>query len=312
VIEIAKGVLGGSWTLVLGWILPSSLGFTFFGFLVLPSLTNLSLLTDVSKASPGTQALVLLTASVILGLTLASLATPLYRVLEGYLFWPSSWATKRTTRHVAARRQAGADVTRARGDQGRLDLRGSLALERFKRYPDDEDQVAPTRLGNAIRRFEYYSYDRYQLSSQLMWNQLRGAAPESVAKEVDDARAGVDFFVCLLYVFGGVSLSALLALLSDERHVATLLVTAVVVAAAAIACYPAAVIATDAWASAVTAMVDMGRVPLAEGLGLKMPDTLAEEREMWQQVGWFLGYQFNAAAVATLDPYRALADDEER
>ncbi|MDQ4052901.1 MAG: hypothetical protein M3237_09390 [Actinomycetota bacterium] len=308
--EIAKGVLGGSWTLILGWILPSSLGLTLFGVIVLPSLTDLAPFADVSGASASAQAIILLTASVILGLTLASLATPLYRVLEGYLLWPSFWVEKRTNKHIVARRRAAAEVTSTH-DGSRTSLRGSLALERFRRYPDHEGQIAPSRLGNAIRRFEYYSYDRYQLSSQLLWNQLRGASAESVAKDVDDARAGVDFFVCLLYVSGAVSLSALLALLGDEGRVATLIAGAVVSAAVAIACYPLAIFATDAWASAVKAMVDLGRLPLAQGLGLRMPDTLAEEREMWQQVGWFLGYQFNAGAVANLDPYRAASDEDE-
>jgi hypothetical protein len=71
----------------------------------------------------------------------------------------------------------------------------ALALEKFSRYPDVDDQVAPTMLGNAIRRFEYYSFNRYQLDSQLCWYHLRAAAPESTAKEVDNARSGVDFFV---------------------------------------------------------------------------------------------------------------------
>lgn len=310
--EIVKGILGGSWTLILGWILPSSLGLTIFGFMVLPSLTNLGPLSDVSNASASTQAFILLTASVILGLTIASLATPLYRVLEGYLLWPSSWAAKRTAEHVSARGRAAAEVTTAQDEQGRLDLRGSLALERFRRYPDDERQVAPTRLGNAIRRFEYYSYDRYQLSSQLLWNQLRGVAPESVVKDVDSARAGVDFFVCLLYISGATSLAALLALFSEERHLATLLIATVGSATAAVVSYPLAVLATDAWASAVKAMVDVGRVPLAEGLGLRIPETLAEERQMWQKVGWFLGYRFNPEAAANLDPYRTLADGEAK
>jgi hypothetical protein len=306
VTEIAKSVLGGSWTLVLGWILPSSLGLTLFGLMVLPSLSNLGPLADVSSSSASNQAFILLTAAVILGLTLASLATPLYRVLEGYLFWPSTWAAARTEKHVVARRKAKAEVTEARGEQGRLDLRGALALERFRRYPDHEDQVAPTGLGNAIRRFEYYSYNRYQLSSQLLWNQLRATASEAVVKDVDDARAGVDFFVCLLYVSGVASISALVALLSPERHVASLVLAFVIGALVAAGCYPLAVLATDAWSSAVKAMVDTGRVPLAEGLGLRVPDTLAEEREMWQQVGWFLGYEFSSAAVGNLDTYRAV------
>ena len=38
-------------------------------------------------------------------------------------------------------------------------------------------------------------------------------------------------------------------------------------------------------------------MPLAKQLGLKMADTLAEEREMWQQV-WFLGSAAVLAAVA--------------
>ncbi len=309
--EIVKSVLSGSWTLILGWVLPTSLGLTMFGLMVLPSLTNVRVLAEVSNADAASQAIVLLSASLILGLTLASLATPLYRVLEGYLLWPSSWAAKRTAKQVTRRRQAAEEVTKAQGDGGRLDLRGALALERFRRYPDDEGQIAPTRLGNAIRRFEYYSYDRYQMSSQLMWNQLRGASSESVAKDVDEARAGVDFFLCLLYVLGAVSLSALLALLSDQRQVAILVVAAVSSGVAACACYRLSVLATDAWASAVKAMVDMGRVPLAEGLGLRLPTTLAEEREMWQQVGWFLGYHFEASAVANLDQYRAVGSDEK-
>lgn len=143
-----------------------------------------------------------------------------------------------------------------------------------------------------------------------MWNQLRGTAPESVVKDVDNARAGVDFFVCLLYISSATSLSALLALFSDERHVGTLTVAVAIGVAAAIACYPLAVVATDSWASAVRAMVDVGRVPLAEGLGLHLPTTLALEREMWLRVGWFLGYAFNSEGIASLDPYRAVDEQQ--
>lgn len=310
VTEIAKGVLGGSWNLIFGWILPSSLGLLVFGLTVVPSLTNLAMFATVSKSSASDQGVLLLIVSVIVGLTLASLTTPLYRVLEGYLLWPSTWMAKRTAKHVQSRRDAATLVRAAKGPEGHLDLRGALALERFRRYPDKEAQVAPTQLGNAIRRFEYYAYDRYQLSSQLLWNQLRGASGEALVKDVDNARAGVDFFVCLVYVSGGVSFSALLALLSSERQMATLLLVATISAATMIVWYRLAVVATDAWASAVRAMVDMGRVPLAKGLGLELPKTLAEEREMWQQVGWFLGYRFKGISVANLDSYRAPQDDE--
>ena len=308
--EIAKGILGGSWALVSGWILPSSLGMSFFGLMVLPSLVNVPPFGGIAGASPANKAIVLLVASVILGLTLSTLATPLYRVLEGYLLWPGSWKVKRIEVHKASRQRAANEVERLRGVDGILDLQGALALERFHRYPDDVRQIAPTRLGNAIRRFEYYSYDRYQLSSQLMWNQLRGSAPESIPKAVDEARAGVDFFVCLLYVSGAVSLGALLAMLGDDAQVVTLLGCSLIGALVVLLCYPAAVKATDAWASAVRAMVDLGRVPLSKDLGLQMPSTLEEERKMWLQVGWFLGYRFHPDAAALIDPYRAIAEEE--
>ena len=58
---------------------------------------------------------------------------------------------------------------------------------------------APTRLGNAIRRLEEYGHNRYRLDSQALWYELTAAAPKQLSQQVDTARAGVDFFVCLLY-----------------------------------------------------------------------------------------------------------------
>jgi hypothetical protein len=245
-------------------------------------------------------------------LTLASFSTPLYRVLEGYLFWPERLQTKRINSHRKARAEAKALVGRRRGSEPALNVQASLALERFHRYPDHASQVAPTRLGNAIRRFEYYSYDRYQLSSQLMWSQLRGAVDEAVSKEVNNARAGVDFFVCLFYVSGLVAVCALLGLLSDGRDVSSLVLAAAIGLVATVACYRAAVVATDAWASAVKGMVDLARLPLADALGLRVPDTLEEERQMWLKVGWFVGYGFSNAASTDLDRYRRTIDKDDR
>ncbi len=305
--ELVKVAMGGSWALVTGWMLPSGLGLAFFGVLVLPSLDGVPLLRDVAAASPSDQAVVLLAASVVLGLTLASLARALYRFLEGYLLWPKKWQESRITHHRAARERARAAAQDESPDSGSgaLGPRAALALEKFRRYPDDEAQVAPTRLGNAIRRFEYYSYDRYQLSSQLLWSQIRGSVDERVAKEAQEARAGADFFVCLLYVSALVDASALLALTSGDRDVSILVVAVVMATGVGFACYPAAVAATDAWDSAVRGMIDLARLPLAEALGLELPATFAEEREMWNRVGWYLGYYYDPEGGALLDPYRS-------
>ena len=75
----------------------------------------------------------------------------------------------------------------------------SLLDERLHRYPSDDRQVTPTRLGNAIRRFEEYGYDRFRLDSQVLWHELNAVVLESARKQAEDARTSVDFFVCLIY-----------------------------------------------------------------------------------------------------------------
>jgi hypothetical protein len=302
--DIVKGVLGGSWGLVAGWILPAGLAIALFGLLVLPSLGHWSAFMALASASVTEKGWILLIASIAIGLTLSIISTPLYRILEGYTLWPTSWQTKRIDHHRGRRDELRKAVTEDQDKSGNLSLVDALALERFRRYPDVDKQVAPTLLGNAIRRFEYYSYNHYQLDSQICWYQLRAAAPESTAKEVDNARSGVDFFVCLLYMFILLGLSAVAALFAPSPYWLELGIAAGLGGVGAIGSYYAAVKATDAWASSVKAMVDMGRIPLAKALGLDVPAKLAEERDMWQRVNWLLGFAYRPQAAAALDPYR--------
>jgi hypothetical protein len=299
VTDIVKGVLNSVWPLIVGWILPSAVGLGIFGVTVLPTLGNIALLHDIDAAAPSQQALVLLISSVILGLALASFDTPLYRVLEGYLLWPRSWRERGTRRHEHRR-----DVLRGQIHPGDQSLSGAFIVEKFLRYPHCDDQIAPTALGNAIRHFEYYGYDRYHLDSQLLWYQLRAIVPESLRKDVDNSRAGVDFFVCAFYVLLALGLSAAAALLSPRRKVAQLLLVAGIALALAPATYRGAVSATSAWAAAVRAMVDLGRRPLADAYGLHLPNRTEDERAMWAAVGWFIKYPFAAEGAALLDPYR--------
>jgi hypothetical protein len=209
--DIVKGVLGGSWALVAGWVLPVALALALFGVMVLPSVGEWSAFAPLYAASATEKGVVLLVVSVVTGLTLATLSTPLYRILEGYTCWPKGWQEKRIAYHREQRDKLHAQVPKGSNESNGLAVIDALALEKFGRYPDNDNQVAPTMLGNAIRRFEYYSFDRYQLNSQLFWYHLRAAAPESMSKEVDNARSGVDFFVCLLYMLILLAFSALIS-----------------------------------------------------------------------------------------------------
>jgi hypothetical protein len=68
-----------------------------------------------------------------------------------------------------------------------------------------------------------------------------------------------------------------------ERGI-VLAVTAVVSIALPFLWYRLAVAATDDWAAVVRAVVNLGRKPLAEALGLQLPSTIREERAMWAMV----------------------------
>jgi hypothetical protein len=68
-------------------------------------------------------------------------------------------------------------------------------------------------------------------------------------------------------------------------------------------CYSFAIRAVDAWSYAIQALVNLGRVKLADSLGLQLPKTFEEEKHMW---GLFAGYVYFAIPEygQRLDAYR--------
>ncbi|MFD8393875.1 hypothetical protein ACFV2N_32890 [Streptomyces sp. NPDC059680] len=300
--DIAKGALGGGWTLLVGWILPTALNLAVFLFAVAPSLRRPALLAGHWPATGGHTALLLLIAAVLLGLVLNALQTPLYRFLEGYALWPAV-AYERGCRVQRARRRRIAD--RLTATSGTSPIRRALLTEKLSRYPVGDEQIAPTRLGNAVRRFEEYGHDRYRLDTQVLWNELTSAAPEWTRRQNDTARTNVDFFVALLYGHAAVAGSACAALASGRADRPVLVVTAVVLTALIPVWYRAAVAATDEWAAAVRALVNLGRKPLAEALGLVLPADLEDERTMWQLVTRMSRRRYAPAARAAFASYRA-------
>ncbi|MQY35154.1 hypothetical protein SRB17_31260 [Streptomyces sp. RB17] len=101
------------------------------------------------------------------------------------------------------------------------------------------------------------------------------------------------------------AVSALAALASGRADRPVLVVTAVVLTALIPVRYHAAVAATDEWAAAVRALVNLGRKPLAETLGPVLPADLEEERTMRQLVTRMSRRRYAPAARSALAPYRA-------
>lgn len=297
--DIVKGALGGAWTLIVGWILPTSVVVAVFGVVVLPSLDRVSGFEEVASGTSTDRALTLLVVSVLLGWAISCLQTPLYRVLEGYLGWPQKLVLSGIRRH-----QQRYDTLRRELFATHEGLPQAFVLERFSRYPPTMAQIAPTQLGNAIRRFEYYGADRYQLDSQTLWEQLRASVPESLTKDIDAARAAVDFFVCLIYLSALAGVASVASISADPDRWPVLLVTAAAAPAVMWISYRSAVISTDSWAAGVRALVDIGRRPLAASLGLVVPAHLEDERRMWKVVGDMSIFPFHDRLAAELDEFR--------
>jgi hypothetical protein len=75
--------------------------------------------------------------------------------------------------------------------------------------------------------------------------------------------------------------------------------------------YGLAVEATDEWAAAFRGLVDLGRKPLAEALGLEMPGTLKQERKMWELASRMSRRRYSPSDEA-LDQFRANGDERDR
>jgi len=333
----------GGWGLVAGWILPTALNAAIFGLLVLPAWRHAPALHGPATASGPAKALALLVIAIVGGLVLSALQTPLYRVLEGYS-WPGrarQWGTRcqqRRRRALRARLRLAQVVWQARVTGGmtaveraRLERRYwpdvvrsstrriqgwevSVLSEAVRRYPVDRRQVLPTRLGNAIRRFEEYSSDRYTLDLVTMWYALAAVVPDQVRRQVTAGRAGVDFFVCLIYGHAVVAVIAACTLAALPGYPVGPAIALAATVVLSFLWYRLAVTSTDEWAAAVRGMVDIGRKPLAEALSLGMPPTLGQERLMWDAASR-LGRQPYDPRDRTLDRFRAgrpMADPARR
>jgi hypothetical protein len=302
--DILKGVTG-NWTYLLTWLVPSGLFVGLFALIVWPVIEVLPYVSGARTWSTVVTTTALVGATVTIGFILSAISTTLYRLLEGYVGWPGWLVTRRTKAH----KQRRAKLIDARDKHDKYSLEYALLDEQVQRYPRDENQFGPTLLGNAMRSFESYGATHYGLDSQLLWGELFATAPDAMQLEHDRARAGVDFFVGLLWTsiaLGLVCIGAVLARFVQDGTIswgrvgfAAALLTIVPLSA-----YRGAVTSTSYWASMVAALVNTGRARLAALFGLCLPDTLEEERAMWGALWDFVVDPTDKVAVSTLDKRR--------
>jgi hypothetical protein len=293
----------GGWAILAGWIFPSLIATAIASFFLIPALEGYAAVDVLLQQSLAERTSVIAGVAVALGLLLSAVSKPLYRVLEGYSLLPGGkrqqWILANTSK-----KKANWDGYEGAMKDGDL-LKAGLLLGNCQTYPVDDNDVRPTRLANQIAAFETYGWNRYQLDVVTSWEGLVACGPAELRKTEERTRAGVDFFVSLIYLSLLLAiLSTATALLSRSGYLIPGLVLAALSGLSTLLWYRLAVIAAGDWGGAVRAIIDLGRLPFAESLGFQVPHSLTAERDMWRKYNWLRKYPYDDERSADLEPYR--------
>lgn len=300
--DILRGLTGAGWSFLVAWVLPSVVTVVLFGWAIYPAVDDLPVLDQVAGMEATQQLVVAGFVALILAVVLSQSQVLLYRLLEGYVLWPAKIRDIRIEKWRVKRAQLAQRIEQETG------LKRSLSVELLGQLPERDDQIAPTKLGNAIRAFETYGQNRYHLDSQILWSELITKVPDRLASEYASARAGVDFFISTLYLSLGYGIVGVATgILSGQVRWAALGTGLGAIALTPIWWY-LAVKSVGYWHSATRAVVNLGRKPLAEALGFELPGTHEAEQRMWERVVWFINYPNRDDLGTELDAYRAVAD----
>jgi hypothetical protein len=238
------------------------------------------------------------------GVTLMALNRPIIRFFEGYGHLNPLRVLQRGKQRAFDELAAAnaelkeeldaADLSRAQVRPDREILYGKLLYRAAIEFPDQRDLVLPTRFGNRFRAFEVYSRIVYGLENIQGWTRLIAVIPADYRQAIEDDKAQLDFWVNLW--FGGLLTAALYVALyfwsglSCERWIP------VVALAVAFVAWRLALIAAGEWGNLVMSAFDLFRGDLCKKLGLKMPQTLQEEREMWTLMSQTMVFRHRQAA----------------
>lgn len=174
------------------------------------------------------------------------------------------------------------------------DLRSEFSVYRFQlknAYPDKRALILPTRLGNVIRSFEYYSHREYGIDSQEIWPRLAAVIPEDYAVYIDDTKTTFDFMMnssllsavlsfCIL--IGGLVYPA--PFISPAIAIWWLL-KIVSLAVLSYFFYRLSINRANSWGLLVKSAFDLFRWDLLKKLGYsQLPKERNEERKLWTEI----------------------------
>jgi hypothetical protein len=257
---------------VLGYFVPA-----FFSLLALSQLLSTAAFPhEYLQLSTQNQTLLLGGAALFTGLVLLGLRYPLIRVFEGY---PLEFGPLRPLRQPFIRLQSRSfdRLDRIRANPSAPGRAVAIRLL-DRRFHKDRARLLPTRLGNAFRASENYSYTRWGLDGVAAWPRIDALLSDREVELHTNAMSDLAFF--LNSTIGAVIVGIALAL--DEithtplepryafAYVAPFLL--------AYALYRAAIGAAERLGTERRASIDLHRHELYNRLGLRSPHNFREER----------------------------------
>jgi hypothetical protein len=142
-------------------------------------------------------------------------------------------------------------------------------------YPDSSGLILPTRLGNVIRSFEYYSDREYGIDSIEIWPRLVSVIPKDYAVSIDDTKTTFDFMMNCSLLTG---LLSVLILMIGLIYPATLESLSIVF-------YRLSINRAGAWGLLIKSAFDLYRWELLKKLGHeKTPKKREDERVLWEEI----------------------------
>ncbi|HEV2833757.1 MAG TPA: hypothetical protein VGW58_00495 [Pyrinomonadaceae bacterium] len=194
------------------------------------------------------------------------------------------------------------------------ELRSEFSLYRFElkhAYPDKRALIMPTRLGNVIRSFEYYSQREYGIDSNQIWPRLAAVIPEDYAISIDDTKTTFDFMMNCSLLSAVLSFCVLIAgLVYPAPFVSPAmalwwLLKIVALVVLSYFFYRLSINRAHAWGLLVKSAFDLFRWDLLKKLGYaQIPKQRKDERALWTEISRqaIFGDRFDKKSLAYSEP----------
>jgi len=160
-------------------------------------------------------------------------------------------------------------------------------------YPPD-DKLLPTKVGNAFRVMESYGSTNFGLDSQILWHELVAEASPPLLDALNDAELHADTYLSLYWSslgFTALSGLALVDVVATESPNGVGLGIAVAAGLGlSVMSYRGLIGSAVEWGTVVRAVVNTCKEPLRRKYGLKVPDSVEDERALWEALTGFVYY----------------------